>query len=349
MKSSYHDTPAFFGAANSFGGFKSNFNKIFPAQEYERIYILKGGPGTGKNTLMRNVSKSLYNRNAQVIRLFCSSDPNSLDGVIISNKSKKIAIIDGTYPHTTDPEYPGAIDTIINLGEGFKLTELMKRKTDIIDISNHKKACYRKAYEYLETCGKIYERIIDKIRESKINSEAEWLCEQVLGYELFKKKFEKTTDNYLIGAFCKDGYVKLNVPCIEKEYISLIGDGFTEQIVMNMLFDKLNNEESIDMICRSALTAKRIDVMVTDSCVISTDNIGCTVIDTTPLSTFLDNEYRELCSSYESILELSRQNLKNASQYHFMLEDIYKINIDFGFNERMTEKIISESSAMLFR
>ena len=38
--------PKYFGAANSYNGFISYFDKIFDSKEYDKIYVLKGGPGT---------------------------------------------------------------------------------------------------------------------------------------------------------------------------------------------------------------------------------------------------------------------------------------------------------------
>jgi Mrp family chromosome partitioning ATPase len=45
----------FFAAANTEMGFRSLFDEIFAPEKFRRIYILKGGPGTGKSTLMRNL------------------------------------------------------------------------------------------------------------------------------------------------------------------------------------------------------------------------------------------------------------------------------------------------------
>ena len=44
----------------------------------------------------------------------CSSDNNSLDGIVIPKL--KIAILDGT-AHVVDPVFPGVVDEIINLGQ----------------------------------------------------------------------------------------------------------------------------------------------------------------------------------------------------------------------------------------
>ena len=46
---------SFFAAANGFSGFRSYFPDVFKSSDYTRIFILKGGPGTGKSSLLRKL------------------------------------------------------------------------------------------------------------------------------------------------------------------------------------------------------------------------------------------------------------------------------------------------------
>ena len=46
-----------FAAANTYYGFKSNFDEVLERDTLERLFILKGGPGTGKSSLMKAVIK----------------------------------------------------------------------------------------------------------------------------------------------------------------------------------------------------------------------------------------------------------------------------------------------------
>ena len=45
----------YFAAANGFTGFRNYFPAVFDSAEYRRIFVLKGGPGTGKSSLMKKV------------------------------------------------------------------------------------------------------------------------------------------------------------------------------------------------------------------------------------------------------------------------------------------------------
>ena len=54
--------PKFFLASHSTAGFKSVFNYLYEPEDGWFCYILKGGPGTGKSTLMKSVAEKLYEK-----------------------------------------------------------------------------------------------------------------------------------------------------------------------------------------------------------------------------------------------------------------------------------------------
>jgi len=63
----------------------------------DRLFILKGGPGTGKSTLMKKIGQKWKDKGYDIELLHCSSDNNSIDGVIIPKL--KVGVVDGTAPH----------------------------------------------------------------------------------------------------------------------------------------------------------------------------------------------------------------------------------------------------------
>ena len=155
------ESHAYFAAANGYLGFKSYFSKVFNPKNFESIYILKGGPGTGKSSLIREIFQC-YSEKYDCELIYCSSDPKSLDGLIIYLKEKAIAIIDGTAPHQTDPEYPGTIEKIINLGENWDESILKSNRKNIENLNFLKKEAYKSAYNYLKIA-----EIIKKIDAKK--------------------------------------------------------------------------------------------------------------------------------------------------------------------------------------
>ena len=135
----------FFAAANGYDGFISYFEKIFDPRDFARIYILKGGPGTGKSSLMRKISREISSKGGICESILCSSDKDSLDGIICTNNEAKIAIIDGTAPHERDPQLPGTKDELINLGDHWDKRWLCAKQNEILELNLEKKNAYRKA------------------------------------------------------------------------------------------------------------------------------------------------------------------------------------------------------------
>ena len=74
-------TTHFFLGANSGQGFQNLFPRFCKPEDHYDLIVLKGGPGVGKSTMMRRIGKAMEDRGEDVEYLYCSGDPNSLDGV----------------------------------------------------------------------------------------------------------------------------------------------------------------------------------------------------------------------------------------------------------------------------
>ena len=91
----------YFLGANSPSGFYSLYHALLPAEQARSIYILKGGPGCGKSTLMRRVAALAEEAGETVEYILCSGDPDSLDAIVLPQK--QIALVDGTAPQGVVP------------------------------------------------------------------------------------------------------------------------------------------------------------------------------------------------------------------------------------------------------
>ncbi|MEZ0537244.1 ATPase [Caldicellulosiruptoraceae bacterium PP1] len=174
----------FFPGANSYKGFFSYFDNIISPKAAKKIYVIKGGPGTGKSTFMRKIGNYLNEKGYFVEYFHCSSDVDSLDGICIPELG--IAFIDGTAPHVIDPVYPGAVDEIINLGDYFDVCKLEKDRESIININNEISEQFKNAYSVLRAINSYKEillRIEEKyISEGYLNKLYENICQQIFGY-----------------------------------------------------------------------------------------------------------------------------------------------------------------------
>lgn len=69
----------FFAGANSGDGFQNLFSEIVDLEDTYDLMVLKGGPGVGKATFMREIGRSMEEAGTPVEYLWCSGDPDSLD------------------------------------------------------------------------------------------------------------------------------------------------------------------------------------------------------------------------------------------------------------------------------
>lgn len=171
----------YFVCANSAKGFQN----FFPCnlKGLNKIYILKGGPGTGKSSLMKKIGATLEEKGLDVEYIHCSSDPDSLDGLICRTIS--VGIVDGTSPHVVEPTAPGAIEEYINLGTSWNIDELSKHKKEILYLQEEISACYPKAYDKFAEALHIHddwEKIyIDQMNFKKANTLTQDVITEILG------------------------------------------------------------------------------------------------------------------------------------------------------------------------
>ncbi|MEG0804219.1 MAG: hypothetical protein RSF90_04605, partial [Pygmaiobacter sp.] len=64
------------------GGFAGYFDQMLAVKSGWRTLLIKAGPGCGKSTMMCRIADMLAAQGETVQLIHCSSDPNSLDGVL---------------------------------------------------------------------------------------------------------------------------------------------------------------------------------------------------------------------------------------------------------------------------
>ncbi len=143
----------YFLAANSCEGFYSVFDKCYTADGEWRVFIIKGGPGTGKSSFMKYFAVKAADKGFKTVFCPCSSDPYSLDSVILPEK--KIVIMDGTSPHTVDPSYPGVCEKILNFGEFWNDEAFLGIENEVISTTLLNKALHKTASRYITATGKL--------------------------------------------------------------------------------------------------------------------------------------------------------------------------------------------------
>ena len=160
-------SPSFFLGANTPKGFYSLFSELYSPEDGWVLYIIKGGPGTGKSSFMKRVAAAAEKKGLYCERIYCSSDPDSLDAVIIP--SLKVSIADGTAPHVIEPKYPGVSEVIIDLGQYRNDALLRERRSEIISKTKETSAEHKKCVDFLEAARGV-DNDIRKIAISAVNT-----------------------------------------------------------------------------------------------------------------------------------------------------------------------------------
>ena len=344
MKNSTNEVRRFFAAANGFNGFRSNFDELFSHEGIDKLFILKGGPGTGKSTLMRKLSGK-YKNKCEVTEILCSSDVNSLDGVIIEREGKRVAVADGTAPHVIEPQFPGAFERIVNLGDGFDYDGLMARSERIISLASSKKEAYRKAYDALRIAGDIQKYIMRYCFETGIKKKAEFLAQQLLT-EISNSCFGSANNKFLLSSFSKDGFTKLPYSVENKKEITIKGDGLCEYLLTSSLRQKADEAGLAKSIYTSPLSESMIDLLETENIIFKVASENAHDADIV-FSLGNNIEYESLKLRYDAFIKEAQEAFKEASIYHFELEDIYSGKTSFEHNGVVEETISKDISAFL--
>ena len=137
----------FFLGTNSPIGFVSRFDQITNARTLDKVYVLKGGPGSGKSTLMKKVAEAAMPYTEELEYIHCASDVDSLDAVIVPGLGSAIA--DGTPPHPIEPKYPGVFEQIIASGDCWDVKKLSTERDRVIELSDNISGLHKQAGRYL--------------------------------------------------------------------------------------------------------------------------------------------------------------------------------------------------------
>lgn len=228
----------YFLAANSCEGFISSFADNYDAKDGWRAYIIKGGPGTGKSSFMKYIAVKAAEKNLKCELCPCSSDPDSLDAVILAQK--KLIIMDGTAPHTVDPVYPAVCEQILNFGDFWKTENISKENDAIINITDKNKALHRSVSRYLKACGCLihenYKTALKFTDTEKTHYYAAKLCKKYIPQKSGKGK---EWIRYLCGVTPKGvvSYAKTVTETCKKVIIVSDEYGSVGNIIMNTARD----------------------------------------------------------------------------------------------------------------
>lgn len=336
-----------FPGGNTYKGFFSYYDYIMPQEKAKRIIILKGGPGVGKSSYMRYIAEHMLSKGFDVEFMHCSSDPDSLDGVVIPEKN--IALMDGTAPHVVDPKNPGAVDEIINLGEFWIEDGFLQNKDKILFINNEIKKTFQRAYKYIQAAFSIYEDNTEIYNSSmghgKANLIISKLIRNIFG-DTDVSESEGKKRHLFASAITPKGIMNYLPTLITSKEVYVLkgkpGTGTERLLERVRLAAAERGFYTESFYC--ALNPHKLEHLIIpdlDTCLTTSNTYHQTDVDTAEvidLDLYLDNKaldrYTDIISfndnEIEKLLDKAVQTIKQAKIYHDELESYYVPNMNFN-------------------
>ncbi|MDI9495919.1 MAG: hypothetical protein QM227_06595 [Bacillota bacterium] len=347
-----------FAGNNTSEGFFSYFDHLLKPEEADHIYILKGGPGVGKNYFMKKIGEKMAENNLFIEYIHCSSDDLSLDGLVIPEL--KLFFVDGTDPHIIDPVLPGAIDEIINLGAFLDVHKLNKHKNTIIQTNKAKSNLYESAYRYLRAAGIIYDEI-SSIYDLYVDSDKfNQMCEKALSmlFTYSKGTKEGSVRKMFTEAFTAKGYISYTDLFFEENEVWAIAGNDTNysSVFLDRILKEAVKKGYRAECCYRPLSPKKLQhlylpekklIIVTAETPIHVkydkvfDING--IMDVDGIRTHISEIERNL-HLYGMLINNALDKLSETKKLHDILEVIYSNSMDFDAAEEVMEKYLGSHS-----
>lgn len=347
----------YFAGGNTAKGFYSLYDSSLKG--LDRVYILKGGPGTGKSSLMKWLGEKWSKAGYDIEVLHCSSDNDSIDGVIIPKL--KVGVVDGTAPHVIEPTAPGAIEEYVNLGEAWNSELLAIQKEGILAIKDQIKEAYGRAYATFKEALDIHDEweafYIENMDFAKADELTDSLIENFFGGIQLNK--EADVRHRFLGAATPDGpvdFIQNLTKDVAKRYFIKGRPGSGKSTMLKKLV-KAAEEKGLDVeVYHCGFDPHSLDMLIVRE-------LGLAIFDSTsPHEHFPENKGDEIIDMYRAVIndgtdekyhseiadvksryqdrmEKATSFLAQAKSYHDELEKIYVEAMNFKVIDQIKEKI----------
>ncbi len=346
---------AYFAASNSRYGFHSYYEQTFRGR-VDRLFCIKGGPGTGKSTFMRSIAREGERRGYRAEYYYCSSDADSLDAVLLFGKTQSVGLIDATAPHAFEPTLPGVREEIIDLGQFWNSNRLAEHGEHIAALNQAKSAGYRAAYRHLAGAGELSDVICALIAPCLDMDKVNRTCARLLrDTPTGQSGHERIA---LCDSIGMRGRVRLDTYLRGAERLCLIEDYHDSAYVLTDLLSQHAAQAKMSRrISYHPVLPDRVDALwltaTNTAFLVCTQEQIVTLTEALPHARVVcmrrmtvkeqlraaRDELRRVSRLRDALLDEASLQMQKVAKAHFALEQIYTSAMDFTAKERFTAKL----------
>lgn len=347
---------SYFLGANTPGGFYSLMDKLMDPAKARAIYILKGGPGCGKSTLMKKLGAWAEEAGHTPEYIYCSGDPGSLDGVIFPDLA--VAIADGTAPHVIEPTYPAAVECYVNLGECYDRAALAGEKPRIMELMAAYQSQYRRAYRCLKGAGQLLEDNLELLETPELREKIRKRAKGIIAREIPKRgPGGEVTERFLSAVSCQ-GQVCLfdTVDTLCKRVYELADSYGLAHVLLEELLGAAVERGHRAVVCCDPMAPRRIQHLLLPG-------LGVGFVTSSAALPYPGSPYRrvrldamadqELLRRHRArvrftkkvaaaLVEEGTQTLARGKELHDQLEAVYNPHVDFDRVHAVAESLARE-------
>ncbi|MBR5310935.1 MAG: hypothetical protein IKU42_07415 [Oscillospiraceae bacterium] len=354
----FDEMPCFFLGANAPKGYYSRFDQLFSSAPEGKCYLLKGGPGTGKSTVLKKTAEILGRENLSTELIYCSADINSLDAIIADEG--KFVMADATLPHSVEPKYPGIYETTVSLCDCWDEEKLREHRKKAAALFDENRRLHEQGRRYISAAASLLDEA-QKLGNLALNQEktaraALRICLREFGRKQHKSGTEKIRFLSAVsekGVFFFDKTAKI---LCDKIYVIDDDCGAAAKIFMSTV-RKTALEHGLDIIsCRcSIFPAEKTEHIFIPNLRLGfmtknrRHNFEILPFRTIHAKRFYDEKiysrhkarmkFALRCAS--AIIAKASECMAEAKKVHDELEKIYIDAMDFSKVDSITEKIFA--------
>lgn len=181
-------TTHFFLGANSGSGYRSLFSEL-AKETGEELVILKGGPGGEVPLFLERLGAALEAAGLDVEYLLGAEDPGRPAGVYVPGSGW--AAVDGRPPHPLEPDCPGPVQRLVDLGRFMDLTAARRDREEILRLAKERDEAERRAFRSLKAAEQLEGEIREEAMAGLDRAKLERRVEGILRRELRRRGGEE--------------------------------------------------------------------------------------------------------------------------------------------------------------